>query len=249
VHIALALLSGAVIGVVLGFVGAGGALLSVPILLYLFDFSPAHATTAALAIVFLAAAFGTIPKFRTKDVLIREALAIWGIGLITNIAASAISKHLPGNLIVTGFSLVIFLAGGLMLKKPITTNPQRRMPLAALIVISLFIGAMTGLFGIGGGFLAIPVLVLFFHTPQNKAAGTSLAIIALNSLTAFLAHHSTWPEINWGIPIAMASAATLVAATASHYSGRMPAPRLRRYFAVLLFGVATYSLLMTWVLT
>ena len=247
-HIALALLSGAVIGIVLGFVGAGGALLSVPILLYLFDFSPNHATTAALAVVFLAAAFGTIPKFRNKDVLIRDALAIWGIGLITNIGASAISKHLPGNLIVTGFSLVLFLAGGLMLQKPITSHPQRRMPFAALIVISLFIGAMTGLFGVGGGFLAIPVLVLFFHTPHNKAAGTSLAIIALNSLTAFLAHHSTWPEINWGIPIAMASAAIIVATTASHYSGRMPAPKLRRYFAFLLFAVATYSLLKTWVL-
>ena len=124
-HIALALLSGAVIGIVLGFVGAGGALLSVPILLYLFDFSPNHATTAALAVVFLAAAFGTIPKFRNKDVLIRDALAIWGIGLITNIGASAISKHLPGNLIVTGFSLVLFLAGGLMLQKPITSHPLR----------------------------------------------------------------------------------------------------------------------------
>ncbi|MEI6406134.1 MAG: sulfite exporter TauE/SafE family protein [Actinomycetes bacterium] len=248
VHIVLALLAGSFIGTVLGLVGAGGAMLSVPILLYIFHFSPTHATTAALAVVFLAAGFGTIPKFRSKDVLIRDAATIWGIGLITNIGGAAISKHLSGNVIVTGFALVLCLAGSSMLRKPLTSNPEKRIPFSILIVISLIIGAMTGLFGIGGGFLAIPVLVLFYHTPQNKAAGTSLLIIALNSITAFFAHHSIWHEIRWSIPIAMGSAAIIVSTLASHNSHKVPAAKLRRYFALLLFTIAAYSLVRTWVL-
>lgn len=245
-QIALTLLSGTFIGLVLGFVGAGGAMLSVPILLYIFHFSPTNATTAALAVVFLAAAFGTIPKFRSKDVLVRDALVVWGIGLVTNIGGSAIAKHLPGNVIVSGFAAVLVFAGFSMLRKPLTSHPERRMPLPILIVVALFIGAMTGLFGIGGGFLAIPVLVLFFNTPQNKAAGTSLFIIALNCVTAFLAHHSQWHEVNWTIPIALGSAAVVVSTIASHFSSRVPATKLRRYFAIVLFSIALYSLARTW---
>jgi len=81
-----ALLSGGFIGAVLGFIGAGGAMVSVPILLYLFDFTPVAATTAALAVVFLAAVAGLGPKFKSKDVLVKEALTIWALGLLTNIA-------------------------------------------------------------------------------------------------------------------------------------------------------------------
>jgi uncharacterized membrane protein YfcA len=248
-QIGLALLSGSFIGTVLGLVGAGGAMLSVPILIYLFHYSPNHATTAALAVVFLAATFGTIPKFKSKDVLIRDALVIWGIGLITNVGGSALARHLSGNVLVTGFAGVMLVAGVSMLRKPITDNPERRMPMAVLIIISLIIGAMTGLFGVGGGFLAIPVLVLFYHTPQNKAAGTSLFIIALNCLTAFLAHHSDWHEVKWTIPIAIGSSAIVVSTLASNYSAKVPAAKIRKSFAYLLFSIAAYSMFKTWVLT
>jgi uncharacterized protein len=74
-----------------------------------------------------------------------------------------------------------------MLIKPVA-GTEKKIPVVWLVVMSLVIGSMTGLFGIGGGFLAVPVLVLFFKVPQGKAAGTSLAIIAINSITAFL-----WP--------------------------------------------------------
>jgi hypothetical protein len=68
---------------------------------------------------------------------------------------------------------------------------------------------MTGLFGIGGGFLAIPVLVLFFGTPQAVAAGTSLLIIAINSLISFLGHHALWADVKWHIPVFMGAAAII----------------------------------------
>jgi uncharacterized membrane protein YfcA len=102
-----ALLAGGFIGSVLGFVGAGGAMLSVPILIYGFNYPPKLATVAALAIVFSAAAAGALPKYRKGNVLIKDALAIWALGLITNIGGSVLSKHLSDKFITIGFAVVL----------------------------------------------------------------------------------------------------------------------------------------------
>jgi uncharacterized membrane protein YfcA len=243
----LAILSGAFIGSVLGFVGAGGAMVSVPILLYIFHFNPTQATTAALAVVFLAALSGAIPKMRLHDVLYREAFSIWGIGLVTNIGGAALSKHLPNSLITTGFALILAVAGFATLRKPLKADPEKRMPLGVLIFIALIIGAMTGVFGVGGGFLAIPVLVLFYNTPQNKAAGTSLIIIAFNCLTSLLAHYTVWHEVRWGIPIIIASVAVVVSLLASHQTKRVPVGLLRQIFSYLLFALSIFTFAKTWI--
>ena len=242
-----ALVAGVLIGSVLGFIGAGGAMLSVPILIYVFDFSASHATTAALAVVLLAAASGLIPKFKSKDVLIKEALVICLLGLTTNISTSLIADQLSERFILTGFSLVLLVAGSSMLIKPFTSGPERKMPAWALILVSLVIGCMTGLFGIGGGFLAIPVLVLFFRVPQNKAAGTSLLIITVNSIIAFLGHYKIWSEVNWKVPIAMAVSAVVISQLASGKSAGVSPTILKRAFAVLLFTISAITLLNAWI--
>jgi uncharacterized membrane protein YfcA len=238
-----ALISGGFIGAVLGFIGAGGAMVSVPILLYLFDFSPAAATTAALAVVFLAAVAGLRPKFKSKDVLIKEALTIWLLGLITNIGFGLLTKSIPDSVILIGFSIVLLGAAYSMLVTPIKDSPERKMSVWALVTLSLLIGSLTGLFGIGGGFLAIPVLVLFFNTPQNKAAGTSLLIIALNCLTALAAKFAIWSEIEWGYPLLISVAAVLVAGFASKKAAKTPTVHLKRGFAFLLIGLASFTIL------
>ena len=238
-----ALISGGFIGAVLGFIGAGGAMVSVPILLYLFDFSPAAATTAALAVVFLAAVAGLRPKFKSKDVLVNEALTIWLLGLISNIGFGLLVERIPDSVILIGFSVVLLGAAYSMLVKPIKDSPERKMSVWALVTLSLLIGSLTGLFGIGGGFLAIPVLVLFFHTPQNKAAGTSLLIIALNCLTALAAKFAIWSEIDWGYPLLISVAAVLVAGFASKKAAKTPTVHLKRGFAFLLIGLAGFTIL------
>jgi uncharacterized membrane protein YfcA len=121
------------------------------------------------------------------------------------------------------------------------------MPAWALILVSLVIGSMTGLFGIGGGFLAIPILVLFFQVPQNKAAGTSLLIIVLNSLTAFFGHYKIWSEVNWTVPIAMAVSAVVISQLASGKSAHISPVILKSAFAVLLFSISVITLLNAWV--
>ncbi len=241
------LIAGGFIGAVLGFIGAGGAMLSVPILLYIFDFNPQAATTAAIAVVLTAAISGLLPKIKSKEVLFKEALVIWALGLVTNLGFSIIAHRLSDSVITTGFSIVLFSAGTAMLIKPVAGS-EKKIPILWLVVMSLVIGSMTGLFGIGGGFLAVPVLVLFFKVPQGKAAGTSLAIIAINSVTAFFGHYQSWSEVTWTVPIAMSISAVVIARFASIKSGQMNQAVLRKAFAALLYSIALFTLLQTWVI-
>lgn len=234
---ALALIAGGFIGAALGLVGAGGAMLSVPILMYGFGFDPKPATTAALAVVLLAALSGLIPKVRKKQVLYRDAFVIWGIGSITNLGFSSIVDQIPDSVITTGFAGILILAGSSMLRPP-KLDEQKRMPFPVLVLLSLVIGTMTGLFGIGGGFLAIPVLVLYFGTPQIVAAGTSLLIISVNSLTAFVGHRSQWADVQWHIPILMGASAIVIAQISSQFSHKTSPVLLRRAFAYLLFTIS-----------
>ena len=241
------LIAGGFIGAVLGFIGAGGAMLSVPILLYIFGFTPQAATTAAIAVVLTAAISGLLPKIKSKEVLFKEAAVIWALGLVTNLGFSLIAHRISDSVLTTGFSLVLFTAGTAMLIKPVA-GTEKKIPFIWLVVMSLVIGSMTGLFGIGGGFLAVPVLVLFFNIPQGKAAGTSLAIIAINSITAFFGHYQSWSDVTWTVPIAMSIAAVIVARIASIKSGQMNQAVLRKTFAGLLYSIAIFTLLQTWVI-
>ena len=237
-----ALIAGTFIGSVLGFVGAGGAMLAVPILIYGFGFEPSLASTAALAVVGSAALSGASAKIKTKQIYYRDAVVIWAIGLTTNIAFSSIVHRLPEDFIAIGFSIVIIFAGLSMLGSPLTTI-HKRMTWPVLIAISLLIGSITGLFGIGGGFLVIPVLVLGFGTSHAIAAGTALLVIAMNSATALLGHNALWGDVSWDIPLAMGASAVVIAQIASRIKLPISDALLRRIFAYLLFSVAIFSLI------
>ena len=236
-----ALISGVFIGSVLGFVGAGGAMLAVPILIYGFGLAPSVASTSALAVVGAAALSGASAKIKSKDIYYRDAVAIWAIGLVANIGFSSLVHRLPEDFIAIGFSFVIIFAGLSMLGSPLTTI-QKRMSWPVLIGVSLLIGSITGLFGIGGGFLVIPVLVLGFGTSQSIAAGTALLVIAMNSATALLGHFQLWSEVSWEIPLLMGASAVVTAQIASRIKLPIKDILLRKLFAYFLFAIAAFSL-------
>lgn len=237
-----ALLAGSIIGSVLGFVGAGGAMLAVPMLIYGFGLTPSQASTAALAIVCAAALSGVSTKIKGKEILYRDAFVIWAIGLVTNLGFSSIVSKLSEDFIGIGFALIIVGAGISMLIKPLS-DVYKKMSWPVLIFISLIIGSITGLFGIGGGFLVIPVLVLGFGASHKVAAGTSLLVIAINSITALFGRYQLWPEVSWQIPLIIAISAVIIAQLASRLQLGISDVLLRKGFAYLLFSVAAFSLI------
>ena len=246
---ALAIIAGVAIGSVLGFVGAGGSMLAVPIFIYVFDLSPVSATTASLLVVFVGAASGALPRIKQKEVLIKEALVIWAIGLVTNLTGAYYLPRIPENVVLTGFALVLIVAGISMLIPTPQQVTERKVSPLALIAISLVIGALTGLFGIGGGFLAIPILILFYNVAPTKAAGTSLFIIMINTLTGFFAHYRHWSDVDWSLPIIIALVALVISRIASHRSSRVSPATLKRAFAYFVFAIALFTLVETWVIS
>lgn len=245
----MAIASGVLIGSVLGYVGAGGSMLAIPVFIYVYGLSPVAATTASLLVVFIGAASGALPKLRRNEILIKESLTIWAIGLVTNLTGAYYLPRIDENVILTGFSLVLISAGVSMLIPSPAESSERKVSPVALVGISLIIGALTGLFGIGGGFLAIPILVLFYNVSPARAAGTSLFIIMINTLTGFFAHYRHWDEVNWLIPGVIATVALLVSRFASHHSSRLSPATLKRAFALFVFAIALFTLVDTWVIT
>ena len=248
-EILLAIICGVGIGSVLGYVGAGGSMLAVPAFIYIFGLNPVAATTASLIVVFVGAASGALPKLRRNEILVKEALVIWAIGLTTNLSGAYYLPQIPENVILTGFALVLITAGiSMLIPTPIGSAERKVSPLA-LVAISLVIGALTGLFGIGGGFLAIPILILFYNVAPARAAGTSLFIITINTLTGFFAHFRHWDEVNWLIPTLMALMALIVSRYASHHSSKLSPITLKRAFAIFVFAIALFTLVDTWVIS
>jgi len=244
----LALISGVGIGSVLGFVGAGGSMLAVPIFIYVFGLTPVTATTASLLVVFVGAFSGVIPKIKEKEVLIKEAFVIWALGLITNLTGAYFLPRIPESIVLTGFAMVLISAGISMLIPAPIQSSERRVSRVALVAISLVIGALTGLFGIGGGFLAIPILILFFNVAPSKAAGTSLFIITINTLTGFFAHYRHWSDVDWTLPIVIALVALVISRLASRRSSQLSPTTLKRAFAYFVFAIALFTLVETWVI-
>jgi len=249
VEILLAIICGVGIGSVLGYVGAGGSMLAVPAFIYIFGLNPVAATTASLIVVFVGAASGALPKLRRNEILVKEALVIWAIGLTTNLTGAYYLPQIPENVILTGFALVLITAGISMLIPTPVGSAERKVSPLALVAISLVIGALTGLFGIGGGFLAIPILILFYNVAPARAAGTSLFIITINTLTGFFAHFRHWDEVNWLIPTLMALMALIVSRYASHHSSKLSPITLKRAFAIFVFAIALFTLVDTWVIS
>ena len=240
-----ALTVGLLIGAILGLIGAGGAIVAVPAFLYLFGFTPLAATTASLAVVAASALSGMVPRLRMKQVDVRQGSPFWILGIAGTFAGSRLATVLPAALILTGFALVMLGASVAMWRKSSGQPPAEphRRPLWVIVLVALGIGLLTGLFGVGGGFLIVPALVLVFGFPFGLAAGTSLLVIALNSVTALAFKAETWSQIDWHVPLIVILGGLVGSLLASRFNGVIPQRLLERVFAVMLVVLAAWMVI------
>lgn len=245
-----ALLVGLLIGAILGLIGAGGAVVAVPAFLYLFNFSPLAATTASLAVVAASATAGAIPRIRLGQVRTKQALTFWGLGVVGTLVGSRVAPLIPEPIIVTGFALVMLGAAVAMWRKSASAEPadapQRSTWL--LLLVAIAVGLLTGLFGVGGGFLIVPALVLVFGIPFGLATGTSLVVVALNSASALLFKADAWGSVDWRIPALVIVGGLVGSVLASRWNVGVPRRILERGFALLLVLLAAWMVLQPLVL-
>jgi uncharacterized membrane protein YfcA len=249
--IALSLLFGAIIGVLLGLLGGGGSILAVPVLVYALGLAVAQAIPMSLIVIAVASAVGALPKVRANQVQWRLACIFAAAGIPATFLGTAVGKHLPPQAIMLGFAVVMIAAGARMLRDTGDTgtackvgnegiNWRRCAPRS--IPVGFVVGFLTGLFGVGGGFLIIPALVLLLGVEMPVAVGTSLLIITANSAAAVLSHldHA---NIDWGITAAFVGTAIVGSLIAGNLGGKANTGRLQRWFAYLVFAVAAYVLI------
>ncbi|GJF34481.1 UPF0721 transmembrane protein [Kitasatospora sp. NE20-6] len=245
----LALVAGAVVGLALGGLGGGGSVLAVPVLIYLLGFTPARAGTASLLIIAVTSVTGLLAHARAGRVRWRTGLLFAAAGLPVAAAAGALSARLPAVLLTVGFALLAALAAWRMLvagRRPAPSTTARRGRARPTAVRSTTagagLGAVTGLLGVGGGFLAVPALVSVLAFTMAEAVGTSLLVISANSLAALVPRLGTTGSLDWTVVAPFTATAVLGAWDGRRLADRFGGGTLQTAFAVALLAAAALML-------
>lgn len=233
----------ALIGVLLGALGGGGSILTVPVLVYVLGFDAKPAIAMSLLLVGLTSAVGSVGHWRAGHVEIRPAL-IFGLFAMAGASVGAgLSSYVPGTVQLTMLAAVMVAAAVSMLRSrprgPTVADGPRpsARPILLVGLIPLAIGALTGLVGIGGGFLFVPALVLLARVPMRDAVGTSLVVISMNAAAGFAGYLGHVP-IPWGFVATFVTAATAGILGGVWLVGVVPQRTLQRAFGIFLLAVA-----------
>lgn len=249
ITLALAVLSGGLVGFSLGLIGGGGSILATPLLLYVVGVSDPHMAigTSALAVAG-SAAVNLIGHAKGGHIRWRPALMFAACGIIGAFAGSTLGKHFPGEHLLFLFALLMIFVAARMLrasKRPQTVEKTFRIPV--LVAIGVGVGMLSGFFGIGGGFLIVPGLIAATGMPMLAAVASSLVSVASFGLTTAL-------NYAWSGLVAWPVAALFVAGgfIGGRFGRRLAARlslrhgALHKVFAVMVALVAVYMLVEQW---
>jgi len=244
-----------VIGVVLGLIGGGGSILTVPVLVYLFYINPVTATAYSLFIVGFSSLIGALQNIKKGLVNFRTALVFASPALLAVYATRkylvpAIPQELfsVGDFLVTKniaimmfFAIIMLLASfSMILKKNENDNEDRELKYNYPLIIleGIFVGVLTGIVGAGGGFLIIPALVLLAKLPMKKAVATSLLIIAIKSLIGFIGDVENL-EIDWLFLFRFTVISVIGIYIGTYFSNFIEGKKLKKGFGwfVLIMGI------------
>jgi uncharacterized membrane protein YfcA len=227
-----------VIGVVLGMLGGGGAILTLPMLVYLVGVEPKPAIATSLFVVGATSLVGTAVHARAGSVR-------WRIGGIFGLAAMAgafaggrLARFVPGSVLLVVFAVVMAVTGVAMLRgrKAVRAGELR---LARAVALGASVGVVSGLVGAGGGFMIVPALTLFGGLGMREGVGTSLFVITLQSIAGF-AGHVGGVHLDWTLVLAITGAAVVGSIIGASLARRMSPSRLRQGFAWLVVAMGAF---------
>jgi len=241
-----ALSLGLVVGIVLGVVGGGGSIIAVPALVYGVGMSPAEAIPTSLLVVGISSLAALVPRLR-EGINWPVVLIVGAAGIPAAWAGTALGRLLDPNILTLAFAAIMVIAGIRMLARTKETDgscsigPTRAFRTCApkAVGVGLLVGFLTGLLGVGGGFLITPALTLFLGLRMKQAVGSSLAIIVINSTAGFGAHAAGF-TIEWPTVLGFAVPAILGSLFAARLARRLQGKHIRVSFAMLIFVVAAW---------
>ena len=224
----MGVLIGLIIGLTLGLTGAGGSIFAVPLLILLLDLPINEAIGIALGAVAVSALIGTVSKWRTKSILWVPAIALGGGGAMIAPLGKELGSQMPPTLLLIGFCVIASFVALLMWRQTLHSpekdstsqsdnicaqdhqdslcrlNPNGRFNLAStcflwLIIYGLLVGLLSGLFGVGVGFLIVPAILYSTRMPMQYAVATSLLIISVISTSGFTRFVIINPGLDWAL--------------------------------------------------
>jgi len=244
-----------IVGLVLGLIGGGGSILTVPLLVYLLGYNPVIATAYSLFVVGASSMFGTYQKHKKGLVDFKTGLAfsfpsfvavylsrrylVPGIPeVLFNIGDFSLTKDMG---IMVFFALIMIIASYSMIKnkKEDLHATEESQPYYRTFIQGLVIGTITGVIGAGGGFLYVPALVLWANIPMKKAVGTSLIIVTINSLIGFMGDVQTL-DIEWTFLLIFTGIAILGIFIGVFLSKFISGKKLKKSFGYFILLMATY---------
>jgi len=235
------------IGVSLGLLGSGGSILTVPVLVYLLGQDEKVAIAGSLFIVGSIAAAGSLQFLRAGLIQWRSVVVFGVPGMVGTWLGAYLAGWIPGVTQLALFAVVMLLASGLMLRPPdLEKAASAPRALWKIAVDGLVVGVLTGLVGVGGGFLIVPALVLLGGLGMHQAVATSLVVIALKSFSGFYKYMDVLEaqnlELDWHTLLLVASLGIAGSFAGSHLAKRLPQDKLRTVFGYFLIAMGIYIL-------
>lgn len=230
-----------VIGIVLGMLGGGGAILTLPMLVYVVNVEAKAAIATSLFVVGTTSVASTLMHARSRSVKWKVG-AIFGAAAMSGaFAGGRLARFVPGTVLLVIFAGLMVATSIAMLRGRRTDESGERSDLAVgtAVVLGASVGLLSGLVGAGGGFLIVPALTLFGGLAIREAIGTSLFVIALQSFAGF-AGHVGHVALDWPLVAAITVAAVAGAALGAAAGKKVPAATLRRAFAWLVLAMGLF---------
>jgi uncharacterized membrane protein YfcA len=239
------------VGFVLGLLGGGGSVLTVPILIYALHVPVKPAIATSLCVVGLVAFIGFLSHLRQGTVATKVAFVFGPSAVLSAYIGARIAKHIPSHVQIVLFALFGLLGSVMMMRSSMRKaqavqgaeyefHADGRM-IMLLMLEGIGVGLITGLIGVGGGFLIVPALVLVARLPMRLAVGTSLLVITMNTASGFLGYAGSIP-VDWHLVLWFGAVAALGSIVGTRLSKRLPQRTLKQVFGVLLIGVSLYVL-------
>ncbi len=263
-----AVISGCLVGLSMGLTGGGGAILAVPLLVYWLGEEPQVAVVISLATVAGTAIIGTVERARFGQVEFPTGLLFAAAGMLTAPLGSWLGEHLPPQLLLVCFAVLMLLIAVRMwwqadqaIPPPAEScgpedgpscsrDPEGKLRLTSrcamlLATVGLTVGLLSGLFGVGGGFLIVPALVSFASMGLSWAVGTSLLVMSLVGLAGVAGHLMQGREVPWELTLLFVAGSVPGLFVGSALTRRLPRPLLSRIFAATILAVAVFVIART----
>jgi len=239
----LALALAVLIGVVLGLLGGGGSILTLPLLTYVVHLDTKSAIASSLFVVGVTSATGVIAHARAGRVRWRTGLLFGVAGMLGAFGGGRLAGHIPGHVLMVLFAILMVVAAVAMLRGRRTTAATTRgeLPVLRVMVQGMIVGLVVGVVGAGGGFVVVPTLVLLGGLGIEQAVGTSLVVIAMQSFAGF-AGHLGHARVDWPITLAITAAAVVGSFAGGGLAGKVPPALLRKGFGVFVLAMAALVL-------